>query len=77
MDKLYVVTEFNTRELKKDEFIVGDYYIIIDGHKFYNSQIDDLTLFDLDVVIITADKDKVEYYKSEIRDFYDNYHRRH
>lgn len=76
MEKLFIVTEFETRELKKGEFEEGMYYVIIDGHKYYSSQMNDLTLMGIEVVVITGDESMIDFYRGEIRDFYDNYHRR-
>ena len=76
MEKLYVVTEFETRVLEKGEFIEGKYYVVIDGQKYYSSQMDDLTLMGIEVVVITEKENMLEHYRAEIRDFYDNYHRR-
>ena len=76
MEKLFIVTEFETRELKKDEFEEGMYYVVIDGKKFYSSQIDKLSLMGNEVVVITEKESMIDFYRGEIRDFYDNYHRR-
>jgi hypothetical protein len=75
MEKLFIVYEFETRKLKKGEFEEGKYFVIVDDRKVYHSQFDDLILFNNDVVVFTEDESEINYYKQEIRDFFDTYHK--
>ena len=76
MKDLYMVTEFECNTYKKGSYEDGKWYVVIDGHKVYVSQFDDLMLFENEVVVITEDEEKISYYRDEIRDFYDKYPRK-
>lgn len=76
MKDLYVVTEFECNTFKQGEYEQGKWHVVIDGHKVYHSQFDDMILFGIEVVVVTEDEEKIDYYRQEIRNFYEKYCRR-
>lgn len=76
MKTLYMVTEFECNTYKPGEYVDGKWYVEIDNHKIYVSQFNYLMLYNKEVVIMTEDEEKIDYYRNQIREFYDQYPRK-
>lgn len=73
MEKLYVVTEFETRELKKGEFEETEWYVNVNGNKIYKYQFDEYLLLGNNIGVVTTDKAKSEYWKEKLVKFFKTY----
>lgn len=73
MKELYIVYEFETLKFTEDEIFEEKWYVTVDGKKIYKPQFEELMLLENDVVVVTSDSTKVDYWKQKIREFYDSY----
>lgn len=74
MNNLYIIYRDKVEKIPENFLIINNYSVCVDGIKIYNSQLDDLILFKSNIVAVTFDKNKIDFLKSELEDFFTHYH---
>lgn len=74
MRKMYLIKR-NSYEalLEKKDFFETFLYYLVKNKKLYKVQLDDLAVFDSEVVVFTFDTNKIPYFTKEIDEFYKLY----
>lgn len=74
MKILYIIYENRVEQIvdyKEDKIC-----LYVKNQKIYKSRTDELTLLDDGIGVVTFDLSKIEYWKSEIEDFFREYYRK-